>query len=583
MRSTNSKLLIFLSAVFFLTFLSFVPAVAVTVIWKAPNVDVTIGLPFNSLEFENPLNGTEKVKNYNVVEWLDADYTNPGYKDWFVNDAVGIDGNVNEIWMRNLGHIIWTNDSTKSSDVVSVHLVGDKNDGQAEVLVDNVLRAVLDMGTAGLPQTALVVVRDLPYTTHNFKVKDIGWGIRSRLGDDVATLGAAILNPNWRIKWWPHYWFLNGRISLVYSRGSITIPTGFWWGWWPWYYGGYWFRPWQGPFGWYEPYCRYWYRPYWDYWPWYRYYRPWWHYWRWSGGPWFWGFYDRLTYRYWYWQPRIIYWWSWYWDPPGKGGCMEMVCQADETNSGGPRVKPFEQPSIPGFEYGGHQYSVNGGKAEGDFSSLYFIQTSQLASYYRGITGVTESDVNTLMDSDLVKELQKNDPSGEGYVGFQYATWDHPEPKMLINTGSFDLYEGDTSGNQYRTYDVNLPSYDVNLPSQTVNIVSSDPEKLHIMGSDPDGVLRLNFYGYNWADPQPVTVMALDNSHSEGETKAVVAHYLSSDPNEGLSLDVTIHDNECGGWDYAAADLNNDCVVDFKDFAEMANDWLVSTEPSFHI
>ena len=136
-------------------------------------------------------------------------------------------------------------------------------------------------------QTALVVVKYLPLIGghpsapggHYIVVDDKGKG--SRGGDDVATFGAAALFRDWRIKWWPPFWFLNARIRLVRTPGIIVIPTGWWGGWWWWHHQCHWFRPWHGPVWWYWPYCRYWYRPYWDYWPYYRYYRPWWHYWRW--------------------------------------------------------------------------------------------------------------------------------------------------------------------------------------------------------------------------------------------------------------------------------------------------------------
>jgi hypothetical protein len=37
---------------------------------------------------------------------------------------------------------------------------------------------------------------------------------------------------------------------------------------------------------------------------------------------------------------------------------------------------------------------------------------------------------------------------------------------------------------------------------------------------------------------------------------------------------------ECGSWGYLAGDVNKDCYVNFKDFAQMAEDWLLCTHPS---
>ena len=172
-----------------------------TLISKMPNASVLFGLPFASLEFENLLTGTEMVLSHKVLEWRDADYSKPGhplYDDWSVNAAGGtINGNVNEIWMRQQGQSIWTT-TTVPSTIVSIHLVGDDNDGLADVLVDGVIVARLDMYNPQPPQTALIIVRGLSNITHHIEVQDVGAG--SGGGSDVATLGAAALAES-DIKW----------------------------------------------------------------------------------------------------------------------------------------------------------------------------------------------------------------------------------------------------------------------------------------------------------------------------------------------------------------------------------------------
>jgi hypothetical protein len=37
--------------------------------------------------------------------------------------------------------------------------------------------------------------------------------------------------------------------------------------------------------------------------------------------------------------------------------------------------------------------------------------------------------------------------------------------------------------------------------------------------------------------------------------------------------------SDCGDWGYLFADFNNDCKVDFKDFAKFAEQWLECTSP----
>jgi len=174
---------------------------ALTVLYRVPSAAVYVGLPFNNLEFDNPLNGTEMVLSHRVLEWRDADYTNqpePWYDDWVVSHPGGIDGNANEIWMRANGHSISTA-TTVASKIISIHLVGDNNDGVAQVLVDGVEVARLHM-YATTAQTALVVVSGLASTTHTITVNDLGPLAGTPSGPDVATLGVAALAES-EVKW----------------------------------------------------------------------------------------------------------------------------------------------------------------------------------------------------------------------------------------------------------------------------------------------------------------------------------------------------------------------------------------------
>jgi hypothetical protein len=192
------------------------PAVAATILYQSANTDIYLGEPYTSLEFENPLAGTEMIKEYAVKEWMDADYdAGPPkwYDDWSVSDPVNIDGYANEIWMRMLGHSIWTS-STVPSSTVSIHLHGDNNDGVADVLVDGILAASIDMGTSPGTENALIIVKDLANITHHIRVNDLGIG-PSNLGRDIATMGAAALEK--KIKW---------------SQPPIpTVPQNLYYGW----------------------------------------------------------------------------------------------------------------------------------------------------------------------------------------------------------------------------------------------------------------------------------------------------------------------------------------------------------------
>ncbi len=161
-----------------------------TVLSRAPNTTVHLDLPFTSLEFENPLSGSERVLGHPVLEWLDADYTvgiPPGYGDWIVNPTNSIDGNVNEVWLRATGHIAQAKFHVVA-DTVSIHLLGDNNDGVATVYVDGAEVARVAMNSFP-SQTVLVIVRDLPVMMHHVLVRDESPG----QPDDVAIMGAAAL------------------------------------------------------------------------------------------------------------------------------------------------------------------------------------------------------------------------------------------------------------------------------------------------------------------------------------------------------------------------------------------------------
>ncbi|MCK5001199.1 MAG: hypothetical protein KAS23_16765, partial [Anaerohalosphaera sp.] len=142
---------------------------------------------FSSLEFEDPLTGTERVRGYRVIEWRDADYQPASasrYEDC-LRSGTGIgtvDGNVNEVWMRQAGQAISTN-TTVWGSLLSIHLVGDNNDGLADVFVNGQIVAKLDMWANSPPsQTVCIMVRTT-YGLHTIKVAAAG---PSQIGPSYA-------------------------------------------------------------------------------------------------------------------------------------------------------------------------------------------------------------------------------------------------------------------------------------------------------------------------------------------------------------------------------------------------------------
>ena len=163
-----------------------------TVTFSGPDTTVLLGQPY--VEFNNPLAGTELVDGREVLEWRDAGYAcsgggPPDYEDWTVSPPCGTcsctpDGYANEIWLRSITQSASTT-TTVPGTTVSVHLHGDSNDGPADIRVDGVLVASLNMFTAGT-DNVIVIVENLASTVHTIEVDNAGLG-------DVAVMGAAVL------------------------------------------------------------------------------------------------------------------------------------------------------------------------------------------------------------------------------------------------------------------------------------------------------------------------------------------------------------------------------------------------------
>lgn len=173
-----------------------VPAGAITIVSQSPNTDIFLGATLAESEYENPIAGNVVLRGYRMLEWRDADYLagSPNwYDDWSVNDNQNIDGNAGEIWMRQNGHSIWTT-TTVPSPIVSIHLPGDSNDGLAQVMVDGVEVAKLNMNSAS-PDRVLVIVKNLVSGLHTIRVNDI-----DPSNGDAHCFGAAALQQI-NIKW----------------------------------------------------------------------------------------------------------------------------------------------------------------------------------------------------------------------------------------------------------------------------------------------------------------------------------------------------------------------------------------------
>jgi hypothetical protein len=145
--------------------------------------------------------------------------------------------------------------------------------------------------------------------------------------------------------------------------------------------------------------------------------------------------------------------------------------------------------------------------------------------------------------------------------------------------GSTEVQEGG-AGDSYTVVLCTQPAYSV-----VITATPSDGQ-ITLNGAAPGAAVNLTFTTGNWNTPQTVNVAAFDDDVYEGTTPHIttITHSSqSSDPKYNnisiRSVDVSVIDNEqiCGDWGYLKADLNKDCYVDLRDFAEFAAQWLQST------
>ena len=133
-----------------------------------------------------------------------------------------------------------------------------------------------------------------------------------------------------------------------------------------------------------------------------------------------------------------------------------------------------------------------------------------------------------------------------------------------------------TATNQYTVVLVGPPS-----DSVIINIEdTSDPDQVTTVPAS------LEFTAANYNVPQPVTVSAIDDDTSEDDPHTTTLSHTCSSADLGYAtldaetIEVTIAENDCGAWGYFDEDLNEDCVINLADLAQMAAAWLKCSTPN---
>ncbi|NIP51752.1 MAG: hypothetical protein GWN61_21340, partial [candidate division Zixibacteria bacterium] len=185
------------------------------------------------------------------------------------------------------------------------------------------------------------------------------------------------------------FWFYNGPLTLVKTPEPVTVPNG--------YFGG-WF--------WFQDESQYWYDPEdtkyrfriatdennelflsSDAEPLYV------HYSKWAGSPYFWAFTDRMTFTYNDTRIRTVDRWMYFWDPANTGNCLIMF--AEDGGSGGRGIYPLHQDTANSLEVLSHTFTVNT-RVSGQFSGMHTVLTGQLEGFVRSC-GMTDADVHHFM------------------------------------------------------------------------------------------------------------------------------------------------------------------------------------------
>lgn len=206
------------------------------------------------------------------------------------------------------------------------------------------------------------------------------------------------------------YWGLDGRVVWQLTPVDVYVPTGYWWGWYPYTWCG---TVWGPHYGWWYNY-----QSIYPWWPWWS--RPWW---GWHAPWWYYGFTDCIHYRYFLPTPRIVYYWSLYWDPDAQGNTLDLVTQVDEATG---NLLPLP-PDTPGaYQDLEHTFSINGGQFTGVFTPLAWVRASppDILQHLLQL-GIEPQIAEGILGQELIQNvIQNNDGgAGPGLVGLQLARY----------------------------------------------------------------------------------------------------------------------------------------------------------------
>jgi alpha-N-arabinofuranosidase len=252
----------------------------------------------------------------------------------------------------------------------------------------------------------------------------------------------------------------------------------------------------------------------------------------------------------------------------------ENMIQAAPTTTGAPVYVACTHNSSNGIV----KLYVNGQLVSSGTFSIPLSSINNVFSYlgkstYNG-DPLLKGSIDEFRISDSVltpQEIAEHYSAGPDVIGLS--------PIVIQETGgSTEVAEGDIVGDEYTVAPASQPQDTVTL--------TVDPDEQLDIGNGPGNPVNIVFDTNNWNSKQTIVVRAFDDTVLEANPHiGLISHFISSkDPKFNnvplATIRVTIWENECGAWGYNYADLNYDCIVNFKDLAIFASYWLSALNPT---
>ena len=226
---------------------------------------------------------------------------------------------------------------------------------------------------------------------------------------------------------------------------------------------------------------------------------------------------------------------------------------------------------------GGTAWMGNFGLTSGNMTTFngLTVDHSVLAVGYRADMMVWESLLGTATSTaggSLAVYFDDNGVNEGNVNGIRLVP---PPPVTITESGDGTAV---AEGGITDTFDVRLAFE----PNQPITLSLYDDAATAQVTIDPCEIL---FTDTTWSTIRTVTVAAIDDSLPEADPHTTQIAMTAAGNDSRIAgvaidpIDVSIAENDCGGWGYYAADINQDCVVNLADFARIASEWLSCSTP----